>query len=112
MELTDAQSRIFRDESRWRVVVAGRRFGKTFLSNAELMKAAVSGKNKHCWYVAPTYGAAKEIAWDMLAELIPGEYIAKRNESSLTITLLNGSKISLKAQKNRITCAVDHWILL
>jgi len=96
MELTDAQSRIFRDESRWRVVVAGRRFGKTFLSNAELMRAAVSGKNKHCWYVAPTYGAAKEIAWDMLAELIPGEYIAKRNESSLTITLLNGSKISLK----------------
>jgi len=96
MELTDAQSEIFNSKSRWRVVVAGRRFGKTFLSNAELMRAAVSGKNKHCWYVAPTYGAAKEIAWDMFLELIPAEYIAKRNESSLTITLLNGSKISLK----------------
>lgn len=96
MILTKAQSQIFTDNSRWRVIVAGRRFGKTFLSNVELIRAAFSGGNKNCWYVAPTYGAAKEIAWDMLQDLIPAEYIAKRNESSLTITLGNGSKISLK----------------
>lgn len=96
MKLTKAQSRIFFDNSRWRVVVAGRRFGKTFLSNAELIRAALSGKEKHCWYIAPTYGAAKEIAWDMLLEHIPDVYIGKRNETSLTITLVNGSKISLK----------------
>jgi len=96
MELTKAQSKIFVSNDRWRVIVAGRRFGKTFLSIAELLRAALTGAQKNCWYVAPTYGAAKEIAWDMLLETIPQEYIYKRNESSLTITLQNGSKISLK----------------
>jgi hypothetical protein len=76
--------------------VAGRRFGKTHLSVTELLKAATSGKNKNCWYVAPTYGAAKEIAWDMLIHTIPDEYIVKSNESSLTLKLINGSVISLK----------------
>jgi hypothetical protein len=76
--------------------VAGRRFGKTFLSTGELLKAAIGGKNRNCWYVAPTYGAAKEIAWSMLIDTIPQEYIAKTNETSLTLKLINGSTISLK----------------
>lgn len=96
MELTQAQSDIFNSGSRWRVVVAGRRFGKTFLSTAELLRDALKGKGRNCWYIAPTYGSAKEIAWDMLLEQIPHEYIQKSHETALTITLWNGSKISLK----------------
>ena len=84
------------DSSRFRVVVAGRRFGKTHLATWELAKAALSGKEKNCWYVAPTYKAAKEIAWDMLQKILPDEYISKKNESSLAITLRNGSVIALK----------------
>jgi hypothetical protein len=84
------------DSSRFRVVVAGRRFGKTHLATWELAKAALSGKEKNCWYVAPTYKAAKEIAWDMLQKILPEEYISKKNESSLAITLRNGSVIALK----------------
>lgn len=76
--------------------MAGRRFGKTFLSTGELLRAAISGRSKNCWYVAPTYGAAKEIAWDMLMEAIPDEYIAKSNETALSLKLINGSTISLK----------------
>ena len=96
MRLTRPQSEIFCNPSRFRNCVAGRRFGKTHLSVTELLKAATSGKNKNCWYVAPTYGAAKEIAWDMLIHTIPDEYIVKSNESSLTLKLINGSVISLK----------------
>lgn len=96
MNLTKPQTKIFDSQSRFRAVVAGRRFGKTFLSTGEILKAAVSGKNKNCWYVAPTYGAAKEIAWDMLIDSIPVEYISKTNETALTIKLINGSTISLK----------------
>jgi phage terminase large subunit len=96
MKLTKPQSKIFQDKSRFRSVVAGRRFGKTFLSTAELVNAALKGKNKNCWYIAPTYKAAKEIAWDMLIQFIPSSYISKTNETSLTVTLLNGSTISLK----------------
>jgi hypothetical protein len=96
MQLTPPQSEIFCNPARFRNCVAGRRFGKTHLSVTELLKAATSGKNKNCWYVAPTYGAAKEIAWDMLIHTIPDEYIVKSNESALTLKLINGSVISLK----------------
>ena len=96
MQLTPPQSEIFCNPARFRNCVAGRRFGKTHLSVTELLKAATSGKNKNCWYVAPTYGAAKEIAWDMLIHTIPDEYIIKSNESALTLKLINGSVISLK----------------
>ena len=96
MNLTPPQSDIFRSSARFRAVVAGRRFGKTFLSTGEILKAAISGTKKNVWYVAPTYGAAKEIAWDMLINTIPQEYILKTNETALTIKLINGSVISLK----------------
>ena len=96
MILTNPQTKIFDDRTRFRVVVAGRRFGKTFLSTAELLARALTAKDQNVWYVAPTYKAAKEIAWEMLISQIPRDYIQKTNESSLTINLLNGSSIALK----------------
>lgn len=96
MNLTKPQSKIYQDESRFRVVVAGRRFGKTFLSTVELLTNAIKEHGRNCWYVAPTYKAAKEIAWDMLIASIPREYIHKTNETTLTLELINGSTISLK----------------
>jgi len=96
MQLTPPQSDIFTCPARFRVVVAGRRFGKTFLSTAELLNRALSKPDQNVWYVAPTYKAAKEIAWDMLTSQIPREYVGKTNETSLSITLKNGSTIALK----------------
>lgn len=96
MQLTKPQSEIFLSGARFVSVVAGRRFGKTFLATAALLKAAISGTNKNVWYCAPTYGAAKEICWNMLIDTIPPEYIAKTNETALTIKLINGSYIALK----------------
>jgi len=96
MKLTKPQDDIFFSDSRFRVVVAGRRFGKTFLSTYELLKHALEGKSRNCWYVAPTYKAAKEIAWNMLIDAIPEGYMTKKNETSLSISLRNGSSISLK----------------
>ena len=96
MQLTTPQTDIFTSSARFRTVVAGRRFGKTFLSTIEILRAAISGKNKNVWYIAPTYGSAKEIAWNMLIHTIPEEYIYKTNETALTIKLINGSTIALK----------------
>jgi len=96
MKLTRPQYSIFTDDNRFRVVVAGRRFGKTFLSVSELIDTAVTKPQSVSWYVAPTYKASKEIAWDMLIATMPKEYIWKTNETSLTLTLINGSTISLK----------------
>tara|TARA_Y100000114_G_scaffold157169_1_gene187733 strand:+ start:106 stop:1317 length:1212 start_codon:yes stop_codon:yes gene_type:complete len=96
MRLTPPQSEIFQNPNRFRVVVAGRRFGKTFLSAAELLHRSLCKPDQNVWYVAPTYKAAKEIAWDMLSNQIPFDYIAKTNETALTIHLKNGSVIALK----------------
>ena len=114
MRLTPPQSDIFQSPDRFRVVVAGRRFGKTFLSTAELLNKALSEPDQNVWYVAPTYKAAKEIAWDMLTSQIPIEYIDKTNETALTINFKNGSSISLKgAEKpdNLRGRAVDFVVL-
>jgi len=114
MRLTPPQSDIFQSPDRFRVVVAGRRFGKTFLSTAELLNKALSKPNQNVWYVAPTYKAAKEIAWDMLTNQIPIEYIDRTNETALTINVKNGSSISLKgAEKpdNLRGRAVDFVVL-
>jgi len=94
--LTRPQCDVFDSKERFRVVVAGRRFGKTFLSICELIDVAVPNPDSHCWYVAPTYKAAKEIAWDMLISHVAPEWIHKSNETALTLTLINGSTIALK----------------
>jgi len=114
VQLTLPQSEIFLSSARFKSVVAGRRFGKTYLSTIELIKAATTGKNKNCWYIAPTYGAAKEIAWDMLIQNIPEEYIVKTNETGLTIKLINGSVISLKGAERSAVLrgrSLNHCIL-
>lgn len=96
MNLTRPQTAIFTDESRFRVVVAGRRFGKTFLSTAEMLNVAISKPKSNVWYIAPTYKAAKDIAWQMLVDTIPAGYVTKRNETELSLQLVNGSRLSLK----------------
>ena len=96
MELSDPQYDIYWSDSRFRVVVAGRRFGKTYLSTTELLRHAVKGKNRNVWYVAPTYKAAKDIAWDMLKDEVPRGWVKKTNESDLSMRLKNGSVISLR----------------
>jgi hypothetical protein len=100
LRLTKAQSSIFRDPARFKVVVAGRRFGKTVLALWVLIALAYLKKNSICWYTAPTYRQAKQIAWKMLIGFLPPEAVTSRNETDLTITLLNNSTISLRGADN------------
>ena len=93
--LHKAQMEVFNDPTRFRVVAAGRRLGKSVLLKTELLRAASSSKQL-VWYVAPTYKQAKQIMWVDLNETIPREYIKKTNETSLEITLVNGSRICLR----------------
>jgi hypothetical protein len=60
------------------------------------MRQAATKDDANVWYVAPTYRAAKDIAWDMLKTIIDSSLIFKTNESELSIKLINGSTISLK----------------
>jgi Terminase large subunit, T4likevirus-type, N-terminal len=100
-QLTAKQSDIFLHPARFRVVVAGRRSGKSYLSVAELIRAARSGHNKLCWYVAPSYRMAKQTLWAALKSAIPSAWIAHKSEIDLSITLKGyGSTICLRSSDN------------
>ena len=52
------------------------------------------------FYCAPTYRMAKDIAWKLLKQLVPKQWITAKNESDLKIELVNGSTIELKGVEN------------
>ena len=100
MALTKPQKKVISNEARFRVLITGRRFGKTFLAINELAKFA-SQSNKKVWYVAPTYRQAKQICWNELKErLVDHRWVKNINNSDLTITLKNNSRITLRGADN------------
>jgi hypothetical protein len=100
MKLSLPQDVIAQDEHRFKVVIAGRRFGKTHLAIRQLCYEARIPR-KEIWYVAPTYKQAKMIVWRKLKQrLLDLRWIEKLNESELSIALKNGSTISLKGADN------------
>ena len=95
-----AQGEVFSSNKRFRVLVAGRRFGKSYLSCIELLKAAIERPGETYFYCAPTYRMAKDIAWKTLKRLVPQVWIKTKNESDLKIELINDSVIELKGTEN------------
>ena len=100
MPLTQPQTTVINSGARFRVLVTGRRFGKTYLAINEIAKFS-SQPNKKVWYVAPTYRQAKSICWTELKEkLIKHKWVKSINHSDLTITLRNNSTITLRGSDN------------
>ena len=100
MPLTEPQKKVIKDDSRFRVLITGRRFGKTYLAINELAKFA-SQPNKKVWYVAPSYRQAKAICWSVLKEkMINHKWVKNINHSDLTLTLKNNSTITLRGSDN------------
>lgn len=93
------QMEVYKTRSRFKVVVAGRRWGKSQLSKITIIKYAKI-KNRLIWYVAPSYRMAKQIMWPELMSAIPRRWIRKINETSLSITLVNNTRIELKGADN------------
>ena len=54
-----AQGQVFSSDKRFRVLVAGRRFGKSYLSCVELLRGALNRPGETFFYCAPTYRMAK-----------------------------------------------------
>lgn len=90
------QKQVMKSKRRFRVVVAGRRWGKTQVSRISVIIAAASKANQLVWYVAPTYQMARDLMWRNIKASIPREWVVKVNESRMEIELRNGSIIMLK----------------
>lgn len=95
VKLHEKQLEIFNDPHRFKVVAAGRRFGKSRLAAWTLIIEALKSKEKDVFYVAPTYQQARDILWSLLKE-IGHEVIASAHENTSVLTLINGRKIYLK----------------
>ena len=97
ISLRYAQGLVYNDPTRFKVLVTGRRFGKTYLILVTLLTKAAETPNGVFFYTALTYQMAKDLAWDLLKALTPKEWLKKKpNETELKITLINGAQISLK----------------
>jgi hypothetical protein len=100
ISLKKAQSEVFYSKKRFRVLVAGRRFGKSYLACIELFTKALERPGETFFYCAPTYRMAKDIAWKVLKKIIPREFIRSKNETDLKLELINESTIELKGTEN------------
>ena len=96
----EQQLEVHKDRHRFRVLVCGRRFGKTTLAVNELIVNALKQENSKNWYVAPTYRQAKQISWQMLLHYLPREAVLKTNETELKVELYNKATIELKGADN------------
>ncbi len=95
LSLHPGQCEVFNDKSRFKVVVAGRRWGKSNLAKTMIINEARVPKRK-IWYIAPTYRMAKQIMWDDLLSSIPKAWVYKINETMMVIRLINGTIIECK----------------
>ncbi len=94
---TIPQARVLRSDARFKVLNAGRRFGKTHLAiDFYSFPRAVAIPNSLNWYIAPTYRAAKDIAWAELKRVVPQSYIIHKDETDLSIVIRNNATIGLK----------------
>ena len=93
--LRPRQASVFACNKRFIIVVAGRRWGKTFLALWWLVTNAFSGTNRLCYFIAPNCRQAKRIAWALLKRLVPVEARSRTSEQELTIEVPNGSMIQL-----------------
>jgi phage terminase large subunit-like protein len=95
VDLHPAQLEIFNSQKRFKVVAAGRRFGKSRLAAWLLLINAIQSDSKDVFYIGPTFQQAKDIMWIMLKEL-GHDLIAAAHENTAVLTLINGRRIFLK----------------
>lgn len=87
--LHNAQKEIVNDTHRFRVINAGRRFGKSTLVAWEMFAMAVANENARIPYYAPTRDDARDIMWKALKDICDPLIVGEPNESRLEINVRN-----------------------
>jgi len=95
IKLLPWQQEVWNDSTRFKVIAAGRRTGKSRMAAWALIVEALQADKGHVWYVAPTQQQARDIMWQQLLELAH-PVIAGSHVNNMQIKLINGSTISLK----------------
>jgi len=99
VSLNPWQKEVQQDKHRFRVICAGRRSGKSVLSRMIVLKWATENPGDY-WIVSPNYKQSEMIHWKELQREVPREWVTKKNEVKLSLTINNGSTIQLKGAEN------------
>ncbi len=95
-QLLPWQQEVFADQTRFKVVAAGRRCGKSRLAATTLLIEGLRcPAGSAVLYVAPTNGQARQIIWNVLLDL-GREVIAGSHVNNQDITLINGATIYVR----------------
>ena len=97
--LNTTRKKILKDQSRFKVIVAGRRWGKTVLSLMYLLKDPFQ-QGERRWFITPTYRQGKMIVFPVLRQMFQGFVGAKLNESEMSVMFDNGAELSVKGADN------------
>lgn len=91
-----------RDDSRWRIVVGGRRVGKSKMCIQEALKTCLTENNQLVYWIAPNLRLAKEVGFEELENYIDilDNVIEDINMSDLTVSFKNGSRLVFKSGDN------------
>ena len=85
---------ILQDQTRYKILSCGRRWGKSYFSILFLLSKSFKA-NERRWIVFPTYRQAKMVSWSILKDIFAHKEVSI-NETELSITLDNGAKVELK----------------
>src|SRR3990167_5072752 len=99
VKLHESQYSVAIDLHKYKVINAGRQWGKSILARLIILQWA-SKKQGIYWIVSPTFVQGKQNHWRQFQHEIPVEWVAKKNEVELSIQLTNGSLIFLKSAEN------------
>lgn len=84
------QSIIHKMLKRFNVLLCHRRFGKTHLAINEILDQALRcpAKSPQYAYIAPTYGQARRVAWDLIKEYLKDMPGVTYNEADLRVEIV------------------------
>jgi predicted phage terminase large subunit-like protein len=98
IKLLPWQEEVWKDPTRFKVIVAGRRCGKSNFAKFRLVMEALETPNCEVFYVTGTMGQARKVMWKELLEFAHPVLHPKHppHVNNLEVTLINGSVISLR----------------
>ena len=98
--LHEAQEEVANSDARWKILCAGRRFGKTRLGVQMCLQVALAGGR--AWWVAPTFSIAR-VGWRDIAasaKSFPREIEPKVSLANMQIDLHSGGSIAVRSADN------------
>lgn len=107
-EMHPAQVAIYNSKALYKVVAAGRRFGKTWLAAMLCIIQGLAATNargealddtSEVMYMAPTFEHAKGVFWPLIKKLAK-PVTREVHENTGVLTLINGVRIRLKGMDN------------